>query len=70
VHRRELPADGRPIRLGGRAFDMLVALTEARGAVVGKNVLRAPIWPDQLVADNSLQARFRRYETLLVLITA
>jgi DNA-binding winged helix-turn-helix (wHTH) protein len=29
-HRRELLADGRPIKLGGRAFDVLMALIEAR----------------------------------------
>ena len=33
-HRRELLADGRPITLGGRAFDVLLALIEASGAVV------------------------------------
>jgi hypothetical protein len=33
-HRRELLADGRPVRLGGRAFDVLLALIDARGAVV------------------------------------
>jgi DNA-binding response OmpR family regulator len=30
-HRRELLADGRPVKLGGRAFDVLMALIEARG---------------------------------------
>jgi DNA-binding response OmpR family regulator len=30
-HRRELLADGRPIKLGGRAFDLLMALIEASG---------------------------------------
>jgi DNA-binding winged helix-turn-helix (wHTH) protein len=34
THRREVLADGRPIELGGRAFDVLVALIEANGAVV------------------------------------
>jgi DNA-binding response OmpR family regulator len=29
-HRRELPADGRPINLGGRAFDLLMALIGAK----------------------------------------
>ena len=38
-HRRELLADGQPVRLGGRAFDVLMALIEARGAVVSKNLL-------------------------------
>jgi DNA-binding winged helix-turn-helix (wHTH) protein len=32
-------ADGRPIRLGGRAFDVLMALIEASGAVVSKDEL-------------------------------
>ena len=31
AHRRQLLAEGRPIRLGGRAFDLLLALIEARG---------------------------------------
>jgi DNA-binding winged helix-turn-helix (wHTH) protein len=34
--RREVLADGWPIKLGGRAFDVLMALIEARGAVVSK----------------------------------
>jgi len=33
---RDVLADGRPLRLGGRAFDVLVALVEANGAVVEK----------------------------------
>jgi len=56
-HRRELLADGRPIKLGGRAFDVLMALIEARGAVVGKDALMARVWPDRLVEENSLQAQ-------------
>ena len=32
-------ADGRPIRLGGPAFDALMALIEVSGAVVGKDAL-------------------------------
>jgi DNA-binding winged helix-turn-helix (wHTH) protein len=56
-HRRELLADGRPIRLGGRAFDVLIALIESRGAVVGKDALMARVWPDQVIADNSLQSQ-------------
>jgi DNA-binding winged helix-turn-helix (wHTH) protein len=36
-HRRELLADGRPVELGGRAFDVLTALIETPGAVVNKD---------------------------------
>jgi predicted ATPase/DNA-binding winged helix-turn-helix (wHTH) protein len=56
-HRRELLADGRPIGLGGRAFDVLMALIEARGAVVGKDALMARVWPDRIVEENNLQAQ-------------
>jgi predicted ATPase/DNA-binding winged helix-turn-helix (wHTH) protein len=56
-HRRELLADGRPIKLGGRAFDVLMALIEARGAVVGKDALLARVWPGRIVEENSLQAQ-------------
>src|SRR5580693_8822831 len=53
--RREVLADGRPIKLGGRAFDVLMALIEARGAVVSKHALMARVWPDRIVEENNLQ---------------
>ena len=56
-HRRELLADGQPIKLGGRAFDMLMALIEARGSVVSKNALMARVWSEQIVDENTLQAQ-------------
>jgi|SRR6516162_6724212 DNA-binding response OmpR family regulator len=37
-------ADGRPIRLGGRAFDVLMALIEASRAVVSKHELLSRVW--------------------------
>jgi DNA-binding winged helix-turn-helix (wHTH) protein len=55
--RRELLADGRPLRLGGRAFDTLMALIEARGAVVSKDALIARRWPDRVVEENNLQVQ-------------
>ena len=54
-HRRELIADGEPVRLGGRAFDVLMALIEARGEVVGKGALMARVWPGQVLEESSLQ---------------
>jgi predicted ATPase/DNA-binding winged helix-turn-helix (wHTH) protein len=56
-HRRELLAEGRRVELGGRAFDVLMALIEASGAVVDKNTLMNLVWPDRIVEDNSLQAQ-------------
>jgi DNA-binding winged helix-turn-helix (wHTH) protein len=53
-HRRQLLAEGRPIRLGGRAFDLLLALIEAPGAVVGKDELLSRVWPGRIVEENRL----------------
>ena len=61
--RRELLADGQPIRLGGRAFDVLLALIEARGAVVSKDALMARVWPDRIVEENNLQAQISALRT-------
>src|ERR1700724_3881763 len=57
LHRRELLAEGQPIKLGGRAFDVLMGLIEARGAVVGKDALMASVWPDRIVEENNLQTQ-------------
>jgi hypothetical protein len=54
-HRRELLAEGRPLELGGRAFDVLLALIEASGAVVSKDALMERVWPDRIIEENSLQ---------------
>ena len=53
-HRRELLADGQPLKLGGRAYDVLMALIEARGAVVSRDALMARVWPDRVVEENAL----------------
>ena len=63
-HRRELLVDGRPIKLGGRAFDVLMALIEARGAVVSKGALMTRVWPDRIVEENSLQAQIAALRTI------
>src|SRR6266403_2235264 len=55
--RRELLADGQPIRLGGRSFDVLMALIEGQGAVISKDALMERIWPNQIVEENSLHVR-------------
>jgi DNA-binding response OmpR family regulator len=42
------PAAG-PVKLGGRAFHILMALIEGRGAVVSKDALMGRVWPDRVV---------------------
>jgi predicted ATPase/DNA-binding winged helix-turn-helix (wHTH) protein len=56
-HRRELLADGRPVELGGRAFDTLMALIDARGTVLDKDQLMGLVWPDRVVEENNLPAQ-------------
>src|SRR6516225_5815099 len=57
--RREILADGRPMELGSRAFDVLVALIEANGAVVAKDELMCRVRPDRIVEDNNLHAQIK-----------
>ena len=54
-HRREVLAEGRPLDVGGRAFDVLMVLIEASGAVVSKDTLMNRVWPDRITEDNNLQ---------------
>jgi len=51
-HRRQLIADGRPITLGDRAFDVLMVLIEASGAVVSKDELLSRVWQGRIVDEN------------------
>jgi DNA-binding winged helix-turn-helix (wHTH) protein len=64
-HRRELLADDRPVKLGGRGFDMLMALIEARGTVLGKGPLMPRVWPNRIVAEESLHAQVSALRTAL-----
>ncbi len=54
AQRRELRADGVVVPLGGRAFDVLLVLTEARGALVTKDEILSRVWPDTVVEENNL----------------
>src|SRR6267142_2156473 len=56
-HRRELLADDRPVELGGRAFDTLMALIDARGTVLDKDQLMSLVWPGRVVEENNLPAQ-------------
>jgi DNA-binding winged helix-turn-helix (wHTH) protein len=41
---RRLLTDGIPVALGGRTFDVLLALVEARGEIVTKEALMRRVW--------------------------
>jgi predicted ATPase/DNA-binding winged helix-turn-helix (wHTH) protein len=55
--RREVLADGRPVALGGRAFDTLMVLVDARGTVLSKDELMRRVWPDRVVEENNLDTQ-------------
>ena len=44
-----------PVKLGARAFDILVALVERAGEVVAHRKLIAKVWPDATVEEISLR---------------
>ena len=45
----------RPVRLGSRGFDILAALVERAGEVVGKKELIARAWPQTFVEESNLK---------------
>src|SRR5260370_13939120 len=45
----------KPVRLGSRAFDILAALVERAGEVVGKAELMARAWPKTFVEEANLK---------------
>lgn len=57
LERREAFLDGKPIPLGGRAFEVLATLIRANGRVVGKDELFSQVWAGTVVEDNNLQVQ-------------
>ena len=56
---------GRPAALGGRAFDLLLALIEHRDRVVPKTELFDRVWPGLVVEENNLQVQISALRKLL-----
>lgn len=52
---RLLEKDGEPVKIGGRALDLLIALVEREGEVIGQRELISSIWPDVTVEDANLR---------------
>ena len=55
--RRQLLADGKPIELGTRAFDLLMLLIEARGLLVTKDEILSRVWPGSVVEESNLHVQ-------------
>jgi predicted ATPase/DNA-binding winged helix-turn-helix (wHTH) protein len=54
---RRLCADGKPIEIGARAFDLLLVLAENPGRLVTKATLLERVWPRLVVDENNLPAQ-------------
>lgn len=52
---RLLLKDEKPVRLGGRAHEILAALLERPGVVVTKEELFARVWPKQFIEEGNLK---------------
>ncbi|HXW64801.1 MAG TPA: winged helix-turn-helix domain-containing protein [Burkholderiaceae bacterium] len=63
--RRRLLIDGEPTKIGGRAFDILLALAARRPRVVSKNELLDLVWPDVTVEEGNLQVHICALRKLL-----
>ena len=57
LRQRQLLADGIPVEIGTRAFDLLVALLEANGSLVTKNELLTRVWPGIVVSQENLKVQ-------------
>jgi DNA-binding winged helix-turn-helix (wHTH) protein len=54
-HARQLVRGTQIIRLGGRAFDLLIVLLQARGHIVSKNEIMSRVWPSMTVEECNLR---------------
>jgi DNA-binding winged helix-turn-helix (wHTH) protein len=57
LRQRQLLADGVPVELGTRAFDLLLALLEADGLLLSKEELVNRVWPDVVVSEENLKVQ-------------
>ncbi|HUN27866.1 MAG TPA: winged helix-turn-helix domain-containing protein [Steroidobacteraceae bacterium] len=62
---RSLLSAGKPVELGARAFDLLLALVENAGKLVSKTVLIERVWPRVIVDENNLPAQIASLRRVL-----
>jgi DNA-binding response OmpR family regulator len=54
---RQFLAEGRPVEVGSRAFDVLMVLVEARGELVSKDEIMNEVWPTTSVEKTNLRVQ-------------
>ena len=65
IAERQVRADGQPVALGSRAFDVLAALVARRDRLVAKDELLDIVWPGLVVEENNLQVHISALRKLL-----
>lgn len=55
LQKRTLTQGGKPVRIGSRALEILVALVERPGELVTRAELMIRVWPDTTVDENALR---------------
>jgi len=63
--RRELFAHGKSVRLGSRAFDLLLSLVQRQGQLATKEELMAEVWPGTVVEESNLQVQISALRKIL-----
>src|SRR5262249_30302235 len=62
---RALLADGAPVTLGARAFDLLAAFAARPGVLITKDDLLATVWEGLVVEENNLQVQVSTLRKIL-----
>src|SRR6266567_3554478 len=62
---RQVLINGTPAALGGRAFDLLLALIERRERIVDKPELFDAVWPGLIVEENNLNVQISSLRKLI-----
>lgn len=55
--RREITENGIPLRLGGRAMDILLILVANAGEIVSKDSLISSVWPNSVIDEGTLRVQ-------------
>jgi non-specific serine/threonine protein kinase len=62
---RRLLAQGQPVAMGARAFNLLLALAERAGKRVSKDELLDLVWPNLVVEENNIQVQVSTLRKIL-----
>jgi predicted ATPase/DNA-binding winged helix-turn-helix (wHTH) protein len=60
-----LLADGEAVPLGGRAFDLLLALVQRSGQLASRSELIEQVWPGRVVEENNLSVQINTLRKVL-----